>query len=147
MLLSAYLSKRSLDKSFRHFQRTRLVAVKKWRELKVYFFGACTAVLAPVSFVHRSRRRYDVSAKGPYYATVRTQNVQSITSYFTASQKQQLNMSYALNGRCLGAIDLHSGSSIAEKRKLEFKELTYSTFRPTYSLRSKWTHLINRPLF
>ena len=41
-------------------------------------------------------------------------NFQSITSYSTVSQKQQLNMSHTL-----------TGSSIPEKRKHEFDELTY----------------------
>ena len=48
-------------------------------------------------------------------------NIQSITSYSTVSQKQQLN------------IALQSGSSIPEKRK---HELTYPTFRPTFSQQS-----------
>ena len=59
-------------------------------------------------------------------------NVQSITRYSTVSQKQQLNMSHTLTG-----FSSQSGSSIPEKRKHEFDELTYPTFRPTFSQQSK----------
>ena len=52
-------------------------------------------------------------------------NVQSITSYSTVSQKQQLNMSHTLAGLSSGEIAPQSGSSIPEKRKHEFDELTY----------------------
>ena len=64
-------------------------------------------------------------------------NVQSITSNSTASQKQQLNMSHTLTGLSSGEIVPLSGSSIPEKRKHEFDELTYNTFRPTFCLQSK----------
>ena len=64
-------------------------------------------------------------------------NVQSITSYSTVSQKQQLNMFHTLTGLILGEIAPQSGSSIPEKRKHEFDELTYPTFRPTFSQQSK----------
>ena len=60
-------------------------------------------------------------------------NVQSITRYSTVSQKQQLNMSPTLTGMSSGEIDPQSGSSIPEKRKHEFDELNYPTFRPTFS--------------
>ena len=64
-------------------------------------------------------------------------NVQSITSNSTVSQKQQLNMSHTLTGLSSGEIAPQSGSSIPEKRKHEFHELTYPTFRPTFSQQSK----------
>ena len=64
-------------------------------------------------------------------------NVKSITTYSTVSQKQQLNMSHTLNGMSSGEIVPQSGSSIPEKRKHEFDELTYPTFRPTLSQQSK----------
>ena len=64
-------------------------------------------------------------------------NVQSITSYCTVSQKQQLNISHTLTGLSSGEIAPQSGSSIPEKRKHEFDELTYPTFRPTFSQQSK----------
>ena len=66
-------------------------------------------------------------------------NVQSITSYSTVSQKQQLNMSHTLTGLSSGEIAPQSGSSISspEKRKHEFEELTHPTFRPTFSQQSK----------
>ena len=64
-------------------------------------------------------------------------NVQSITRYSTVSQKQQLNMSHTLTGFSSGEIAPQSGSSIPEKRKHEFDELTYPTFRPTFSQQSK----------
>jgi len=64
-------------------------------------------------------------------------NVQSITSYSTVSQKQQVNMSHTLTGLSSGEIAPQSGSSIPEKRKHEFDELTYPTFRPTFSQQSK----------
>ena len=64
-------------------------------------------------------------------------NVQSITSYSTVSQKQQLNMSHTLTGTSSREIAPQSGSSIPEKRKHEFDELTYPTFRPTFSQQSK----------
>ena len=54
-------------------------------------------------------------------------NVQSITSYFTVSHKQQLNMSHTLTGLSLGEIAPKSPSSIPEKRKHEFDELAYPT--------------------
>ena len=59
--------------------------------------------------------------------------VQSITRYSTVSKKQQLNMSPTLSGMSSGEIAPQSGSSILEKRKHEFDELTYPTFRPTFS--------------
>jgi len=52
-------------------------------------------------------------------------NVQSITSYSTLSQKQQLNMSRTLTGLNSGEIAPQSGSSIPEKGKHEFDELTH----------------------
>ena len=64
-------------------------------------------------------------------------NVQSITSYSTVLQKQQLNVSHTLTGLSSGEIAPQSGSSIPEKRKHEFDELTYPTFRPTFSQQSK----------
>ena len=64
-------------------------------------------------------------------------NVQSITSYSTVSQKQQLNMSHTLTGLSSREIAPQSGSCIPEKRKHEFDELTYPTFRPTFSQQSK----------
>ena len=64
-------------------------------------------------------------------------NVQSITSYSTVSQKQQLNMSHTLLGLSSGEIAAQSGSSIPEKRKHEFDELTCTTFCPTFSQQSK----------
>ena len=64
-------------------------------------------------------------------------NVQSITQYSTVSQKQQLNISHTLTGFSSGEIAPQSGSSIPEKRKHEFDELTYPTFRPTFSQQSK----------
>ena len=66
-------------------------------------------------------------------------NVQSITSYSTVSQKQQLNMSHTLTGLRSGEIAAQSGweFSSPEKRKHEFDELTYPTFRPTFSQQSK----------
>ena len=64
-------------------------------------------------------------------------NVQSITRYSTVSQKQQLNMSPTLTRISSGEIAPQSGSSIPEKRKHEFDELTYPTFRPTFSQQSK----------
>ena len=64
-------------------------------------------------------------------------NVQSITRYSTVSQKQQLNMSHTLTGMSLREITPQSGSSIPEKRKHEFDELTYPTLRPTFSQQSK----------
>ena len=60
-------------------------------------------------------------------------NVQSITSYSTVLQKQQLNMSHTLTGTSSREIAPQSGSSIPEKRKHEFDELNYPTFRPTFS--------------
>ena len=66
-------------------------------------------------------------------------NVQSITSYSTVSQKQQLNMSHTLTGPSSGEIAAQSGRefSILEKRKHEFDELAYPTFRPTFSQQRK----------
>ena len=55
----------------------------------------------------------------------------------TVSQKQQLNMSHTPPGLSSREIALQSGSSIPEKRKHEFDELTYPTFRPTFSQQSK----------
>ena len=52
-------------------------------------------------------------------------NVQTITSYSTLSQKQQLNMSHTLTGLSSGEITPQSGSSIPEKRKHEIDELTH----------------------
>ena len=64
-------------------------------------------------------------------------NVQSITSYSTVSQKQQLNMFHTLTGLSSGEIAPQSRSSnIPEKRKQEFDEITYPTFRPTFSQQS-----------
>ena len=63
-------------------------------------------------------------------------NVQSITRYSTVSQKQQLNMSHTLTGTSSREIAPQSGSSIPEKGKHEF-EVTYPTFRPTFSQQSK----------
>ena len=65
--------------------------------------------------------------KSLYYATSGHKNVQSITSYFNVSQKQQLNMSHTLTGLSLGEIAPKSPSSIPEKRKHEFDELAYPT--------------------
>ena len=64
-------------------------------------------------------------------------NVQSITSYSTVSQEQQLNVSHTLTRLSSGEIAPQSGSSIPEKRKHEFDELTYPTFRPPFSQQSK----------
>ena len=61
-------------------------------------------------------------------------NVQSITWYSNVSQKQQLNMSHTLTGTSSREIAHQSGSSIPEKRRHEFDELSYPTFRPTFSL-------------
>jgi len=46
-------------------------------------------------------------------------------------------MSHTLIGLSSGEIVPQSGSSIPEKRKHEFDELTYNTFRPTFCLQSK----------
>ena len=46
-------------------------------------------------------------------------------------------MFHTLTGLILGEIAPQSGSSIPEKRKHEFDELTYPTFRPTFSPQSK----------
>ena len=46
-------------------------------------------------------------------------------------------MSHTLTGLSSGEIAPQSGSSIPEKRKHEFDELTYPTFRPTFSQQSK----------
>ena len=43
-------------------------------------------------------------------------NVQSITSYSTVSQKQQLNMSHTLTGLSAGEIAAQSGSSTVKTR-------------------------------
>ena len=59
-------------------------------------------------------------------------NVQSITWYSNVSQKQQLNMSHTLTRTSSREIAPQSGSSIPEKRKHEFDELNYPTFRPTF---------------
>ena len=67
----------------------------------------------------------------------RHKNVRSITSYSTVSQKQQLNVSHSLTRLSSIEIAPQSGSSIPEKRKYEFDELTYPTFHPTFSLQSK----------
>ena len=64
-------------------------------------------------------------------------NVQSITSYSTVSQKQQLKMSHTLTGLSSAERTPQSGSSIPEKRKHEFDKLTHPTFRPTFSQQSK----------
>ena len=61
-------------------------------------------------------------------------NVQSITRYSTVSQKEQ---SHTLTGFSSEEIAPQSGSSIPEKRKHEFDEVTYPTFRPTFSQQSK----------
>ena len=66
-------------------------------------------------------------------------NVQSITSYSTVPQKQQLNMSHTRNGLSSREIAPQSGSSIPEKRKHEFDELTYPTFRPTFLTKANST--------
>ena len=63
-------------------------------------------------------------------------NVQSITRYSTVSLKQ-LNISHILTGMSLREITPQSGSPIPEKRKHEFDELTYPTFRPFFSQQSK----------
>jgi len=63
--------------------------------------------------------------------TVRIQN------YSTVSQKQQLNMSHTLTGLNPEEIVLQPGCSILDKRKHESDELTYPTFRPTFSQQSK----------
>ena len=63
--------------------------------------------------------------------------VQRITSYSTVSQKQQLNMSHTLTGLSSAERALQSGSSIPEKRKYEFDELTHPKFRPTFFQQSK----------
>ena len=55
----------------------------------------------------------------------------------TVSQKQQLNMSHNLTGLSSGEIAPQSCSSIPDKRKHEFDERTYPTFRPTFSQQSK----------
>ena len=62
---------------------------------------------------------------------------QNISSYSTVSQKQQLNMPHTLTGLSSGEIAPQSCSSIPEKRKHEFDERTYPTFRPTFSQQSK----------
>ena len=49
-------------------------------------------------------------------------------------------MSHTLTGLSSGEIALQSGSSIAEKRKHEFDELTYPTFHPTFSQQSSKQH-------
>ena len=64
-------------------------------------------------------------------------NVQSITSYFTVSQKQHFNMCHTFSGLSSGELAPQSGSSIREERKHEFHKLTYPTFRPTFSQQSK----------
>jgi len=64
-------------------------------------------------------------------------NVQSITGYSTVSQKQQLNMSLTLTALSSGEIAPQSGSSIAEKRKHRFDELTHPIFCPTFCQQSK----------
>ena len=46
-------------------------------------------------------------------------------------------MSHALTGLSLGEIAPQSASSILGKRKHEFHELTYPTFRPTFSQQNK----------
>ena len=46
-------------------------------------------------------------------------------------------MSHNLTGLSSGEIAPQSGSSIPEKRKQEFNELTYPTFCPTFSQQSK----------
>ena len=46
-------------------------------------------------------------------------------------------MSHALTGLSFGEIARQSASSILEKQKHEFHELTYPTFRPTFSQQSK----------
>ncbi|CAH3151359.1 unnamed protein product, partial [Porites lobata] len=61
-------------------------------------------------------------------------NVQRITSYSTVSQKQHLNMSHTLTGEKSLP---QAGSSIPEKRKHEFDELTHPTFHSTFSQQSK----------
>lgn len=55
-------------------------------------------------------------------------NVQSITSYSTVSQKQQLNMSHTLTGLSSAERAPQSDSPIPEKRKHEFDKLTPPTF-------------------
>ena len=64
-------------------------------------------------------------------------NVQSIPSYSIVSQKQQLNMFHTLAGLILGEKVPQFGSSIPEKRKHEFDELTYPALRPTFFQQSK----------
>ena len=46
-------------------------------------------------------------------------------------------MSHTLTGLSSGEIAPQSGSSIPEKRKHEFDELTYCTFHPTFFQQSK----------
>ena len=46
-------------------------------------------------------------------------------------------MFHTLTVLILGEIVPQSGSSIPEKRKHEFDELTYPTFRPTFSQQNK----------
>ena len=65
-------------------------------------------------------------------------NVQRITSYSTVSQKQHLNMSHTLTGVWIQEKSLpQAGSSIPQKWKHKFDELTHPTFRPTFSQQSK----------
>ena len=65
------------------------------------------------------------------------QDTKAFTSYSTVSQKQQLNMSHTLTGLSSGEIVARFSSSIPEKTKHEFDELTYPTFRSTFSQQSK----------
>ena len=67
-------------------------------------------------------------------------NVQSINRYSTVSQKQQLNMSHTLTGMSSREITPQSGSSIPEKRKHEFDELTYPTFCPFFLSKASKQH-------
>ena len=63
-------------------------------------------------------------------------NVQSITSYSTVSQKQQLNMSHTLTGLSSGEMAPQSGSSIPDKKKSTSLTNPH-TFHPTFSQQSK----------
>ena len=76
-------------------------------------------------------------------------NVRSITSYSAVSPKQQFNVSITLTGLSSAEIAPQSGSFISEKRKHVSDELTYPTFRPTFSQQSKRgssPFLVFRPL-
>ena len=63
-------------------------------------------------------------------------NIGSITSYSIVSQKQHVSHSHQTEVE-RNSFNFQSGSSIPEKRKHEFNELTYPTLRPTFSQQSK----------